>query len=179
VLDAAFDLAAERGAAGLTMEAIGRRAGVSKETLYRWWRSKADVLLEALAERGERAIPVPETGDLPGDLAAFTHATAAALDDRMRRVLRALAAQAAADPAFAAAARAKFLSRRRAALNQVLDRAVGRGELSRERAEAALDLVFGSLWYRLIFAIGPLDAAWADSVADAVAAIAERDPGAD
>lgn len=152
------------------MEAIAARAGVSKETLYRWWRSKAAVLLEALAERGEREIPIPDNGSLADDLRVFMRATARALDSRTQRVLRALAAEAASDLAFAEKVRDGFLSRRRAALATVLQRAVERGELSAERATIALDLVFGSLWYRLVFAIAPLDRAWADSVTDAIAA---------
>jgi hypothetical protein len=98
-------------------------------------------------------------------------ATARALDPPMQRVLRALAAQSSADRAFAEQVRERFLAHRPAALGSVLQRAVERGELSPERAAIALDLVFGSLWYRLVFAIGPLDRAWADAVADAVAAI--------
>jgi AcrR family transcriptional regulator len=171
ILAAAFELASEHGPSGLTMEAIGRRAGVSKETLYRWWRSKADVLLEALAERGERQIPVPDTGDFETDLRTFMRATARALDAPTRRVLRTLAAGAASDPEFADQVRDRFISRRRAALHTVLEQAVARGELTSERAAIALDLVFGSLWYRLVFGVGPLDRTWADSVAGAIAAM--------
>ena len=158
------------------MEAIADRAGVSKETLYRWWRSKAEVLLEALAERGEREIPVPDTGDLARDLRTFMRATARALDPRMQRVLRALAAQAAGDPAAGERIRDAFLSRRRAALASLLRPAVERGQLPAERADIALDIVFGSLWYRLVFPVGPLDRKWADSIADAVAGLAARTP---
>src|SRR5919201_3461045 len=79
ILAAAFERASQPAPGGLTMEAIGRRAGVSKETLYRWWRPKEEVLLEALAERGEEAIPVPDTGSLAGDLGRFMRSTAAAL----------------------------------------------------------------------------------------------------
>jgi AcrR family transcriptional regulator len=169
ILTAALDLAAEEGAGRVTMEAIATRAGVSKETLYRWWRSKGDVLLEALAELGDEAIPIPDTGGLPADLREFMRATADALDPSTRRVLRALATEAAADLRFAETMRDQFLARRRAALATVLERGVERGELSPERAALALDFVFGTLWYRLIFSIAPLDRSWADAVTDAIA----------
>jgi AcrR family transcriptional regulator len=174
ILAAAFELAADQGAAGLNMEAIARRAGVSKETLYRWWTSKADVLLDAMAARGEDQIPAPHTGDLVTDLRTFMRATARALDPRTRRILRTLAAQSAADPRFAEQVRDRFIARRREALAGVLQQEVDRGGLSPERATTALDLVFGSLWYRLVFAIGPLNREWADFVADAAAALRER-----
>ena len=178
---ATLALAAEHGPQGLRMDAIAKRAGVSKETLYRWWRSKADVLLEALAERGEETIPVPDSGSLHTDLRAFMRATAESADEPTRRILRALAAEAAADQELATLVRERFIERRRAALGEVLGRAVERGELTHAEADTALDLVFGSLWYRLIFGIGPLDEDWAESVASAVGRISGRfgsgDPG--
>jgi AcrR family transcriptional regulator len=174
VLAAAFEMAAEHGPAGLRMEAIAKRAGVSKETLYRWWRSKADVLLEALAERGERTIPMPDSGSLAEDMRTFMRATAASADAPTQRILRALAAEAASDPEQATLVRDRFIARRRAALGELLDRAVQRGELDRTQAHTVLDLVFGSLWYRLIFGIGPLDRDWADGVADAIGRVSGR-----
>jgi AcrR family transcriptional regulator len=174
VLAAALGLAAEQGPNGLRMEAIARRAGVSKDTLYRWWPSRAEVLLEALAHRGEDTIPVPDTGSLSADLRAFLRATAAAADPATQRLLRAVAAEAAADPGFRTLVRDAFLARRRTALAQLLDRAARRGEITAGQAATSVDLVYGSLWYRLVFGIGPLDQAWADAVTDAVAGLAAR-----
>jgi AcrR family transcriptional regulator len=148
------------------MEAIASRAAVSKETLYRWWRSKTDILLEALAQLGEDVITVSDTGSLAADLRSFMRATARALDPPTRRLLRTLAAAAAADPKAADEVREQFLVHRRTALTRLLARAVDRAELTEERAAITLDLVYGSLWYRLIFGIGPLDSAWADAVTD-------------
>ncbi len=172
VLAAALGLAAEQGPRGLRMEAIARRAGVSKDTLYRWWPSRADVLLEALADWSEDTIPVPDTGSLAADLRAFLRATAAAADPATQRLLRAVAAEAAADAGFGALVRDTFLARRRTALTHLLDRAAGRGEITAGQAAIAVDLVYGSLWYRLVFGIGPLDRAWADAVTNAVAGLA-------
>ena len=173
ILAAAMEIASERGPERLTMEGIADRAGVSKETLYRWWRSRTGVLLEALSEYGEQAVPVPATGSLDADLRSFMRETAAALDPPTRRILRTLAAGAAADTAAADQVREQFLVRRRAALAAILQAARDRGQLPAEPAvETLLDLAFGSLWYRLIFAIGPLDQDWADAVTSAITALA-------
>ena len=169
ILAAALELAAEHGPQRLTMEGIAERAGVSKETLYRWWRSKTEVLLEALGEYGEQAIPIPATGSLTSDLKIFMRETAAALNTPTRRILRTLAAGAAADADTASRVRDQFLARRRAALTSVLQPARDRGELPAQPTIATLiDLVFGSLWYRLVFGTGPLDQAWADAVTHAI-----------
>ena len=168
MLAAALELAAEEGPAGLHMEEIARRAKVSKETLYRWWRSKTEVVLDALAERGEQTIPLPDTGTLHGDLRTFLRATADSADPATVRLLRSVAAAAASDEAAACQVRDRFLATRRAALGQILARAVGRGEIHGDYAAVAVDLIYGSLWYHLIFRTGPLDYRWADAAAAAI-----------
>ncbi len=61
VLHAADDLLAERGFAGLTIEGIAARAGVAKQTIYRWWPSKVEVLLGTLIEDSQESLALPET----------------------------------------------------------------------------------------------------------------------
>lgn len=170
VLAATLALAAEEGPSGLHMEAIARRAGVSKETLYRWWRSKSEVVLDALAERGRQTIPLPDTGSLEQDLRAFLRATVDSADATTVRLLRTVAAAAAADEAVAIEVRDRFLATRRAELHQLLARAVARGAITSELAGLAIDLVYGSMWYRLIFHVGPLDYTWADATSTAIGA---------
>jgi|SRR6516225_6690560 len=65
----------------------------------------------------------------------------------------------------------RFLATRRADLGQILRRAVARGEIGHDNAALALDFIYGSLWYRLIFRTGPLDYRWADQVATAIASL--------
>ena len=159
------------------MEAIAKRAKVSKETLYRWWHSKTELLLDALAERGQQTIPLPDTGTLHGDLRTFLRATVDSADDTTVRLLHHLAAAAASDQTVADQVRDRFLVTRRAALGQLLHRAVARGEVTSGYAALAVDLVYGSLWYRLIFRVGPLDYTWADQVASAIASRGPTTPG--
>jgi AcrR family transcriptional regulator len=178
ILSATLELAAAHGPQGLRMDAIAKRAGVSKETLYRWWRSKTEVMLEALAEQGQATIPLPDTGSLAGDLRAFLRDTVASADSTTQRLLRALASEAAANAEFARLVRARFIDRRRAALSTLLNRAVARRELTRADAKIAIDLIYGSLWYRLIFDVAPLDRKWADAVVRVIAPAPPSEPGA-
>lgn len=67
-LDAALELCTEKGYGRVTVEGIAARAGVSKKTIYRWWPSKAAVLLEAFAEVLIDATPFVDTGDIDADL---------------------------------------------------------------------------------------------------------------
>src|ERR1700749_1847689 len=77
VLHAADDLLEERGFAGVTIEGIAARAGVAKQTIYRWWPSKVDVLLDTLIEDAEQALAVPDTGSVIEDARQYLRRLAA------------------------------------------------------------------------------------------------------
>ncbi len=68
ILAAALALCREEGYARLSVEAIAARAGVGKQTIYRWWPSKGAVLLEALEREVAGSANVPDTGDIVADM---------------------------------------------------------------------------------------------------------------
>ncbi|NUT08073.1 MAG: TetR/AcrR family transcriptional regulator [Hamadaea sp.] len=159
ILAAALDLLAEVGYAGLTVEGIAARSGAGKQTIYRWWPSKADVLLDALTTKAELHIPIPDEGGYREDLRAFLVATfRLGGQPQIADTLRALMAEAQVNPAFGERFRAEFLAHRRAALRHLVDRARERGDLPPGLSpETVLDLVFGLLWYRLLATRRPFD----------------------
>lgn len=84
IFDAALALVSEAGYTKTTIEGIAARAGVGKQTIYRWWPSKAAVLLDAfldLAAQANEALggdaesEIPDTGDLAADLKYVLRAT--------------------------------------------------------------------------------------------------------
>jgi AcrR family transcriptional regulator len=155
ILDAAVAELQERGYAALTIEGIASRAGVGKQTIYRWWSSKADVVLDALLDLASTRITVPDKGSLAEDLIAFLRATFR--QRGQRPVLIGLMAQAILDEGFAVQFRDRFLFSRRAALRTILQRAVERGEVAAELdLELLIDVVYGVLWYRLLLDHAPL-----------------------
>ena len=169
ILRAAFEIVAEQGYGALSVERIASRSGVGKQTIYRWWPTKADVLLEALALKADLHIPVPAEDSYTADLRAFLTATfALARNKQVVAVLRALMAEAQIDDGFGERFRGSFLRGRREALRQLLGRAEVRGDLPATiTAELAIDLVFGTLWYRLLAAHRSLD----DQLADDLVAV--------
>jgi len=141
-----------------TVDAIALRAGVGKQTIYRWWPSKWAVILEALLSHAERQVVADaDTGPPAERLVTFLRSSFALLTgpDGDGPLLRALMARAQTDPGFAAVWRDKFILPRRRALLQLLD---GGREDDRQ---AAADLIFGGMWYRLLIEHGPLDDAYA------------------
>ncbi|MFJ5927906.1 TetR/AcrR family transcriptional regulator [Kitasatospora sp. NPDC092948] len=166
ILGAAFDLLGEVGYARLTVEGIAARSGTGKQTVYRWWPGKADVLLEAVTAHARRHIPLPETDDRAADLRTFLSATFAAATPGTSAALRALMAEAQIDPAFGERFRETLLNPRREALGTVVDRVREAGLLAPHLTTAtAVDLVFGALWYRLLVTGRPLDDGLADLLA--------------
>src|ERR1700752_2809726 len=124
ILLAALELLAESGYAALSIEGIATRSGTGKQTIYRWWPSKADVLLDALATKADLHIPIPDEGSYAADLRAFLAASfALGSQSTLISILRALMAEAQIDQEFWQRFRAAFLQRRRDALGVITARA--------------------------------------------------------
>ncbi|MFG1874826.1 TetR/AcrR family transcriptional regulator [Sphaerisporangium sp. NPDC049003] len=73
------ELLREVGYQRMTVEAIARRAGVSRPAIYRRWRSKADIVVHVLFARSEAGGFPPATGDLRADLRAWVRGLLARL----------------------------------------------------------------------------------------------------
>lgn len=159
ILTAAFQLVTEVGYAGLTIEGIAARSGAGKQTIYRWWPSKADVLLDALATKADLHIPIPDEGSYAADLRAFLAASfTVGRDRRVMDIMRALMAHAQIDDEFGERFRDAFLQRRRHALAIIVDRAKQRGDLPTMPGPGTVaDIVFGVIWYRLLATRQPVD----------------------
>ncbi|MFE9707603.1 TetR/AcrR family transcriptional regulator [Streptomyces sp. NPDC005930] len=103
VLHAVDDLLVEVGYAAMTMKGIAERAGVGRQTVYRWWSNKAEVLYEASALDAKKELAVPLTGHPQEDLTAFLDALVAFLaHSHAGAAYRALLGEAQHDPDVAA-----------------------------------------------------------------------------
>ncbi|MFE3110379.1 TetR/AcrR family transcriptional regulator [Kitasatospora indigofera] len=169
---AAVDLTEQHGYRGLSMEGIAALSGVSKQTVYRRYRSKGEVVLDALAGYAFTHLPTPDTGSLRGDLAALLTATFAGQQGVNGTLNRALAAEAVQDQAFAALLWEKLIAVRRESVRELLARGRARGEVAHPDDEFLLDLVYGPMWYRLLFDPAALTPAYAAELARSVALVA-------
>jgi AcrR family transcriptional regulator len=168
ILRAAAELLAAGDGALITVAAIAERAGVGKQTIYRWWPSKSAVLLDAMIHRAEEVAPAPDSGDLRTDLRLFLRSTFAAAPAN-RSLLLGVLREALGDGATMERL-AAFTATRRDALTHILDRARSRGQISElDGRDSVVDQAFGLVWYRMIFAHQPLDERAADEAAAALA----------
>jgi AcrR family transcriptional regulator len=144
ILRAALELALEGGLRGLSMEAIAARAGVGKATIYRRWKSKEALFVEAVQQMA-RTPEIPDTGTVRGDLEAVVAATIGRMARDAFRIIPRLLADAADDPRLLAAMQEALLTPRRAALGEILRRGVARGELRADLdVELVTQIVFGT-----------------------------------
>jgi len=169
VLEAADDLLAERGFAGVTIEGIAARAGVAKQTIYRWWDSKTAILFDALTQDAEEFFTSADTGDLGSDLRARLREVAAFLTTTdAGAVARALAGQAQHDPAVAARFGAEFTAPQRALDRAPFLRALARGDLaSGTDIDLAIDQLTGPVYYRVLITRQAVPPEFTDAVVDA------------
>jgi AcrR family transcriptional regulator len=175
ILEAADDLLVERGFAGVTIEGIAARAQVAKQTIYRWWTSKTDILFDALAEDAAEYFTAHD-GDLGSDLRHHLRQLAAFLADTdAGAVCRALAGQAQHDPGVAARFRADFVTPQRNRDRAPFRRAQSRGELPDAMdIDLAVDQLVGPVYYRVLVTGQPVPPEFTDALVDQYLARAAR-----
>jgi AcrR family transcriptional regulator len=160
ILEAAWDLAKEVGHARLTVEAIARRAGVGKQTIYRWWPTKEAVLLEMLDARTSTTLDFPDTGDVRKDLTRQVAEVTKILASEEYVPYRGLIAAAQSDPELAQQIREKIIEPRVAACVKRVVQAQQDGQLRDDvDPRDVVDMLYGPIYYRLLLQTRPLRAA--------------------
>jgi AcrR family transcriptional regulator len=173
VLEAADDLLAERGFARLTIEGIAARAGVAKQTIYRWWPSKTDILLDAFADDAAEDLAPPDSGDLARDLRIHLSRLAGFLTQSdAGAVFRALAGLAQHDADVAARLRAGYLGQQRDRDRLPLLRAVGRGQLPPQTdLDLAVEQLVAPIYYRVLVTGQPVPSEFTDRLVEVFLAL--------
>lgn len=168
VLEAADDLLVELGFAGVTIEGIAVRAGVAKQTIYRWWDSKTDILFDALAVDAAEYFTSADHGDLGRDLSDRLSQLATFLTSTdAGAVCRAIAGQAQHDPAVAARFAAEFVAPQRERDREPFLRARRRGELDPATdIDLAIDQLAGPVYYRVLVTGLPVPRRFTDALVD-------------
>ncbi|WP_433349067.1 TetR/AcrR family transcriptional regulator [Microtetraspora malaysiensis] len=169
---ATLELVEREGYRGVSMEGIAACSGVSKQAIYRRYSSKGEVILDALAFYARKNLPTPDTGDLREDLLTLLEETFAGQHGINGVLNRALAAEALQDEGFAMLLTERHIRHRRDAVREIIGRARERGEVAHPDDDFLIDLVFGPMWYALLFDVGKLTDRYAAALADAVVAAA-------
>jgi AcrR family transcriptional regulator len=172
ILDATRELLADNGDVGsLTVEAVAARSGVAKTTIYRRWRDKWELALDAVMIDMLPGFADPiDVGDTRKELVTFVQAAIKNLSSPPSGpAMQGLISQIATDPELGRVYRQRVVEPRRAQLRPVIERGIARGDL---RPDTDVDLVhellLGPVFYRLLLSDGPLNRKLSTRLADAI-----------
>jgi len=172
ILKATMDLLNERNPDALSVrklsiERIAREAGVSKTTIYRWWSSKAEVVLDTILDNHLARTPVRT--DLPALEALREHlaSLAAVYGDWEGRLMAQLIAECQSDREAMAMFNERFFQPRSHTAISIVERAVDEGVLRSDiDAAAVAELLYAPLYFRLLLHVGGIDRSFTDEILD-------------
>lgn len=146
LLDSAWEEIVEKGYDRFTIESVAERARTSRDVIYRRWPGKAELVHAAAARAGsQQPVPVPDTGTLRGDVIELLRQASRSRAQIGVQMILQLGGYFAETGTGIAELRKAFLSDRSRPMQQILDRAVERGEVDPTKltprvTEVAFDL---------------------------------------
>jgi AcrR family transcriptional regulator len=158
ILAATVRLLERRTVQSISIEAIAKEAGVGKATIYRWWNSKALVVIDAFIEHHVVKTPMPQNLP-PGDaiavhLVSLVHEYAG----WSGRIVAQIIAEGQADPAVLREFRERFHYGRRALVREMLEEWRGSASIPvPPNIETLSEILYAPVYMRLLVGNGPLD----------------------
>jgi AcrR family transcriptional regulator len=174
ILDAALHLFDTEPYRDISIDRIAATAKVGKQSIYRWWDSRANLVLDAYLERASRQVaPAVATGNVFADLEDYLKRLFQTLrEPRAAASVRSLIAEAQFCPDFRRKFHKKFLAKRRTAIDDLLRHGIESAQIKPgSDVDAIMDIVYGAFWYRLLSGTKrPYDDAYAELICDMVRA---------
>ena len=172
ILDATRELmSAEGGVRTLTVEAVAGRSGVAKTTIYRRWRDKWELALDAvMIDMLPRFADPVDVGDTRKELITFVDSvTKLWASPPYGPAMQGLISEIATEPELAREYRERVVEPRREQLRPVIERGIARGDLRPDTDFRLVhELLIGPILYRLLLSGPPLDRKLTTSLVDAV-----------
>jgi AcrR family transcriptional regulator len=169
ILKAALYLLERKPLRQVTTDAIARRAGVSKATIYKWWPNKSMVALDAYLGGMTERVSMPDTGSAEVDFTVQLKSVTTFYKSSLGRLFCQFLAEGQSDPGFLALFRDRFLYARRDAARVMWRRGVDRGEIRKEiDSEIVLDLIYGPMVFRLLAGHGSLNDHESEAMIEAI-----------
>ena len=152
IYSAVLEELAEHGFGALSIERIAERARTGKASIYRRWPTRLDLVLDALDHTIPTLESVPDTGSTREDLLVVLRHIASVMGSRSGDAARACFSPGVSNE-LADAIRERLLPPRKAAMLQIMERGVARGDvrpdaLTQRVAELGPMLLQGELMQR-------------------------------
>jgi AcrR family transcriptional regulator len=164
-----MELLAEQGFTGMSMENVARRAGVGKDTLYRRWPSKVDLVSAAIRRMAEVEVKAPESGRLEEDLRPYLRSIVRLLTKTdFGRVLAGLVGEAGRNPELGEEFRSFWRTRRATAKRVVTEESAPAID-----RDVLIDLLVGAIYFRHLMSKAPLTNAYVDDLVRAAVVLTD------
>lgn len=169
ILNAALKLLETRSLQQITIEAIAREAEVGKATIYRWWRSKASVVIEAFMQNHIAHTPMPQGVSAREAISGHIQSLVEQYSGWSGRVVAQIIAEGQADPEVLQEFREKFFSGRRLLVREVVMDGRRRGEFRTDmELELQIEVLYAPVYLRLLMGHLPLDRSFGKALASTV-----------
>ena len=157
IMDAVYALLQEQSVRDLTMESVAKQAKVGKPTLYKWWPTKATLVLAMLCERMAPKLEKPTILSAEESLRFRVRSLIDAFNGPFGKIVVGLIAEGQSEPAVLQEFFDRWVSPRRNSTIADLQRGKDAGELRSETDPELLnDAIFGAIYYRMLLRSGPL-----------------------
>ncbi len=169
ILKAAYEMLIEVGFMDLTIEGVAAKAEVGKPTIYRRWKTKAALVMDAFLEAVNPELAFPDSGSVVEDFREQMQKLVKLMNSPRGEVLANVIGCGQADRELIAVYLENWLTPRREDAKRIFQRGVDRGEL-REGIdpEVAIDALYSPLFYRLLLKHQPLTDEFVDELVDLV-----------
>jgi AcrR family transcriptional regulator len=169
IMDAVYELLKERPAGDLTMEAVAKRAKVGKPTLYKWWPSKAALIMAMFHERLVKHSEVASAATAEEAIRTKMRRLIKEFNGLFGKVMADLIAEGQSDPAILPELYERHIRLRRASTVEDIERGKAAGEFSAAAdAELLVDAIFAPVYYRLLLRFAPLTEKYGNDLIDQV-----------
>jgi AcrR family transcriptional regulator len=169
IMDAVYVLLQEKSVRDLTMEAVAKRASVGKPTLYKWWPTKATLVLAMLCERMAPNLAMPTVLTAEESLRLRVRRLIDAFNGPFGKIVAGLIAEGQSEPAIRQQFFDRLVSPRRTATLADLERGKNAGELRSDTEPDLLnDAIFGAIYYRFLLRSGPLTRRFGEELVEQV-----------
>jgi AcrR family transcriptional regulator len=169
IMDAVYTLLQEKSVRDLTIEEVAKRASVGKPTLYKWWPTKATLVLAMLCERMAPNLEKPTILTAEESLRLRVRRLIDAFNGPFGKIVAGLIAEGQSQPAISQAFFDRWVSPRRTATIADLQRGKNAGEL-RSDTEPGLvnDAIFGAIYYRFLLGSRPFTRRFGEELVEQV-----------
>jgi len=175
ILDAVYALLQEKSVRDLTIEEVAKRAGVGKPTIYRWWPSKAALVMDMFEERVAPQFRVSDAVTAEATIRRHVTLLIRLLNGFFGKVSAEIIAEGQSEPDVLREYRERYVLKRRALSHEVIQRAKASGEFREDMdPQLLIDMVYAPIYYRLLVGHEKLDRRFGDALVDCVMACAKQ-----